>query len=207
MTQVSRAARHEALRDEVHRAAARTAWLRTGVRGSVSLIFIGAAFAAFLIFIVRATAWRRYHGPLDPYHAHQWFLHLAYHAQFPHGPIQAYQWFLRLLYQLSAGFLSAGLAGSLLVFLPWKKRYCSRQRRRLREKLTAMPHHEQAGLLLPLADRASWSAREIVLPLVGELRASAATEVAPAPAPEGRGNEPSPGEPCHPPDAPPLPPA
>jgi hypothetical protein len=90
--------------------------------------------------------------------------------------------------------VGATLGVPLAVMTAWRlaEKYQQLYRDQLRRRLALVPRDQQAALLLPLAEEDSGT-REIVEPLLRELTA---TEVAPAAAPEGRGDEPIPGEPA-----------
>lgn len=72
-----------------------------------------------------------------------------------------------------------------------RRDYAGRRRQEFARVLAAMPPERQAAVLLPLRDDRSADVREIVRPLIAELKV--ASEITPAATPEGRGDEPAAG--------------
>jgi hypothetical protein len=75
--------------------------------------------------------------------------------------------------------------------VPVARAYRRIRQEQLRWKLAHLPREQLAEVLLPLQDYEYADTRQIVQPLIRELRPGG-TEVAPASAPEGSGREPAP---------------
>lgn len=98
------------------------------------------------------------------------------------------------------GSISAALFGLLLAGLV--ELLISGCRAQLRRRIAELPPEQRRAVVMPLARETSGDAWRIVYPLSRELRNALPlkrTEVAPAPVPEGRGDEPSASERSDPP--------
>jgi hypothetical protein len=92
-----------------------------------------------------------------------------------------------LLFLAAAGVVAACIALPLGAIDRWGRRLD------LRRRLATLRREQQADVLLPLRNDRLGDTRELVRPLIRELRA-VPTEIAPAAAAGGRGDEPSPAE-------------
>ena len=89
----------------------------------------------------------------------------------------------------------AGASVVLLVAYPVALSYRSWRRLRLYKKLSALPQEQRAAVLVPLRTEKVGDTRKIVEPLIRQFRLP--TELAPAAAPDARGDEPTPAEQPH----------
>jgi hypothetical protein len=153
-----------ALQAETLEAGRRSGWLR---------VFVWAGTLAGVPLACGAVAaYRDLMGPYGP-HGIQY-----------EGPLRAPTiGFAAMMEAVLPAAVMAGLLGLLLVWA-----YRRSWRARLRNDLAGLPVEQRAAVLQPLQRAHCPETRRIVAPLVAELR-SAASEVSPASAPAGRGDE------------------
>jgi hypothetical protein len=81
------------------------------------------------------------------------------------------------------------IAGCAFVVVPASAMWREIHKRRIRRRLAVLTYEERAAVLLPLWPGRLGATRELVEPLIRELRQHAATELSPATLADGRGDE------------------
>jgi hypothetical protein len=111
------------------------------------------------------------------------------------GWLDPWFWLAATMVAIAAGItvvVTVTIAGCALIVVPASAIWREIHTRRIRRRLAVLTYDERAAVLLPLWPGRLGATRELVEPLIRELRLHSASELAPATLPDGRGDETAP---------------